>query len=130
MRKLISHIIASTVGLWLVALFVAGVRIKLSSDSSFFGLHLTAPWQLFVLLGIILGLLSYFIKPILDTITLPLRFITLGLFSLVTMMALVWVLDAMFAELTVPLWLPLLYTSLIIWVLGIAISHILVKKEE
>jgi len=36
-----------------------------------------------VILGIILGLLNYFVKPILEVISLPLEIITLGLFTFV-----------------------------------------------
>lgn len=128
MKKIIFQIAAAALGMWLVTIFVPGVGIKLYSDSNFFGINLTAQWQLFILFGIVLGLLNFFVKPILDTITLPLRIITLGLFSFIVNMAIIWIIDLIFNELYIPLWMPLLYTTLIIWILNI-VSSIFLKKK-
>lgn len=121
-NKLISKILTATLGVWMATIFVPGVNVKLYPDSNFFGIGLTAQWQVFLLLGIILGLLNYFIKPILNAITLPLRIITLGLFSFVTSMVLVWAVDLIFKEFNAPLFYPLLYTTLIIWAFNILLS--------
>ncbi len=129
MKKLIFQILAAVLGLWIANMFVSGVIVKLYPDSNFFGFNLTADWQIFLLLGIILGLLNYFVKPILDVITLPLRIITLGLFSFIISMALIWAVDVMFKEFSAPFLYPLLYTTLIIWGLNI-FSQIFLAKEE
>jgi len=130
MKKLLSQIISAGLGLWLATMFVSGVVVTYYADSSIFGISLTAQWQMFLALGIILGLLNYFIEPILKTITLPLQILTLGLFTLVIDMGLLWFLDLIFDELKIPWMFPLLYTTLIIWVLNLIISKILVKKED
>lgn len=122
MKRLLFQLVAATLGLWLASMFVPGVIITMLPDSSFFGFPLTASWQMVLLLGIILGLLNFFVKPILNVITLPLRIITLGLFSFVINMALIWILDAMFKELYIPLYLPLLFTAVIIWGLNFVLS--------
>ena len=83
---------------------------------------------IFLVLGIVLGLLNYFLKPLLRALSLPLEIITLGLFTIVINMALIWLLDMMFDELSVPFFLPLLYTTLIILALNIIISFFLAKK--
>jgi|SRR3989344_2930209 len=128
-KKIILLTISAILGIWLASSFVPGVEVKLLSDSSFFGIRLTAVWQIYVLLGIIIGLLNFFIKPILDLITLPLRIITLGLFGFLINIALIWVVDVMFKEFSVPLIWPLLYTTLIVFALNIVIS-IIFKKEK
>ena len=130
MSKFFSNIIAGILGLYLAVLFVPGVTMQLFSDSNIFGYILTASWQVFLLLGIILGLINFFIKPILSGITLPLRIITLGLFSVIINMALVFILDIMFREITIPLWIPLLETSLIVWIINFLILRILGKNED
>ena len=130
MKKLLSQIASAGLGLWLATMFVSGVVVTYYADSSIFGISLTAQWQMFLALGIILGLLNYFIEPILKTITLPLQILTLGLFTLVIDMGLLWFLDLIFDELKIPWMFPLLYTTLIIWVLNLIISKILVKKED
>ncbi|MCX6723966.1 MAG: phage holin family protein [Candidatus Staskawiczbacteria bacterium] len=128
MRRLLSQIIAGILGLWLAALYVPGVVIRAYPNSNFFGFALTAQWEIFLVLGIVLGLLNYFLKPLLRALSLPLEIITVGLFTIVINMALLWLLDLMFDELYVPLYLPLLYTTLIIWGLNIIISFFLIKK--
>lgn len=130
MKKLLSQIIAAGVGLWLAALFVPGVIARVYPESIFFGLALTAQWQIFLVLGIILGLLNYFVKPLLKTIALPLEIITMGLFTIAINIGLLWFLDLMFDELYISGLLPLLYTTLIIWGLNTIIIFFLIKKEN
>jgi len=132
MGKLFSYVIAAVIGLWLAALYVPGVIIRTYPTSSFFGFSLTAQWQIIIILGIALGLLNYFLRPILEIFPLPLKIISLELFIIAINIAIVWLLDAMFDELTAP-WgspwtLPLLYTTLIIWGLGIIIKLIFIRK--
>ena len=132
MKRLLSQIIAAALGLWLATLFVPGVVIRTYPTSNFFGFPLTAQWEVILVLGVVLGLLNYFLKPILKTLALPLEILTLGLFTIVINMGLIWILDKMFDELYVP-WgtpwvLPLLYTTLIVWGLNIIIGFFLVKK--
>jgi putative membrane protein len=128
MKRLLSQIIAAILGLWLATLFVPKVIIRAYPTSSFFGFPLTAQWEILLVLGIVLGLLNYFLKPILKALSLPLEIISLGLVTIVINMALIWLLDIMFDELYVPFFLPLLYTTLIIWGLNIIISFFLVKR--
>jgi len=130
MRKLISQIIAGVLGLWLAILFVPEINTRVFSDSNFFGVPLTTKWHIIVLLGFILGLINFFVKPILKAITLPLRIVTLGFFSLIINMALIWAVDLIFQEITIPWFWPLLWTTLIIWFLGIALPKIFSKKEK
>lgn len=129
-KKLLFQIIAAMLGLWLASSFVPGVQLNLLPDSSFFGISLTQTWQIFVLLGIILGLLNFFVKPILNVITLPLRVITLGLFGLLINGALIWVIDVMFQEFSAPFLYPLLWTSLIVWGLNFVVSMFSHKSAE
>jgi putative membrane protein len=130
MKRLLSQIIAGSLGLWLATLFVAGVVIRVYPDSNFFGFPLTIQWEVILVLGIVLGLLNYFLKPLLKTLALPLEIITLGLFTVVINMALLWILDLMFDELYVQPYLPLLYTTLIVWALNLIIGFFLNKNEE
>lgn len=124
MRKLIASIIAAGAGLWLATIIVPQVQVKVLPSSSFFGFQLTAVWQVYVLLAIVIGLLMYCAKPILDVVTLPLRIITLGFFGLVIDAGLIWIVSLIFNELTVPLWLPLMMTAVIIGVAHFAVSKI------
>ena len=129
MKSLLSNIITATLGLWLATMFVRGVHVTLYGDSNFFGFALTQRWQIFLLLGITLGLINFYIKPILNTLALPLKIITLGLFGLIIQMALIWGVDYLFREFTAPLIYPLLWTTLIIWALNIIANNSISKEE-
>lgn len=130
MNRLLSQIIAATLGLWLATLLVPIVIIRTYPLSNFFGFALTQQWEIFLVLGIVLGLLNYFLKPLLKALALPLEIVTLGLFTIVINMALLWVLDLMFDELSVPLYLPLLYTTLIIWGINVIIGFFIKNKKN
>jgi putative membrane protein len=115
MWRLFLQIVAGIVGIWLAARYIPGVE--------FIG-----DWQVLFLAGAILGLINFFIKPILKVITLPLRIITFGLFGLVINMLMVWIVSLIFPELIFPEQIiqkivPIFLTSLIIW----GINFILIK---
>jgi putative membrane protein len=130
MKRFLSQIVSAVAGLWIASYFIPEVAIKAYADSSFFGFSFTQQWQIFLLLGIILGLLNFFVRPILKAIALPLEIITLGLFTLVINMGLIWFLDLMFDELYAPWMWPLIYTTLIIWGLELIISKIILKDKD
>ncbi|MCK4520896.1 phage holin family protein [Candidatus Parcubacteria bacterium] len=115
-KELVLKIIAGIIGIWLAAQFVSGVEII---DS----------WQIFILAGLILGLINYFIKPILNLIALPLRILTLGLFSLVINMGIIWVIDVLFVEIDIQGIAPLFWTTLIVWTINIIIPKFFPKKK-
>lgn len=110
MWNLFLQIVAGILGIFLAQKYVLGVEF-------------TGDWKTLVLAGAILGLINFFIKPILNTITLPLRILTLGLFSLLINMGMVWLVDIIFPELIISGIIPLFWTSLIVW----GISFILLK---
>lgn len=122
MRKVLYSIFAATLGLWLAMIFIPGVSITLYPSSHFFGFHITAIWQVYLLLGVTLGLLHRFVKPVLKLIALPLEIITLGLFTFIINAALIWVVDAGFSEFSAPLFWPLFWTTLIIWIVQLVLS--------
>ena len=102
MAKLLFHIISGILGLFLASRFVPGVEFR-------------GDYKMLLIIGGALGIINFFIKPILKTISLPIRILTLGLFSLVINMALVWLIEIFFPEnLEIAgLW-PLFLTTLII----------------
>jgi len=117
LRELILKIIAGIAGIWLASEFVSGVMII---DS----------WQIFVWAGLILGLINYFIKPILNFIALPLRILTLGLFSLVINMGIIWVVDYFFDSITIQELASLFWTTLIVWLMNIILPKFFPKKRK
>ena len=105
--KLILHIIAGTGGLFVAAKIVPGV--------DFFGTYF-----MLVVVGAILGLANFFVKPILKAISLPIIILTLGLFGIIINMALIWLIaDVVFADvLEISGIISLFWTTAIIWLLN------------
>ena len=111
------QIVAGIVGIWLAIRYVPGVELIESGG-----------WQTLVLAGVILGLINFFIKPILKVITLPLRMVTFGLFGLIINILMIWMVSFIFPELIFPEQIiqkiiAFFWTSLIVW----GINFILIK---
>jgi len=116
MERLLWQIIAGVLGIFLATKFVPGVSLEIIPGKSiYFGIALTQDWQILLLVGGILGLINFFIKPILDKITLPLKILTFGFFSLILNMAIIWVLDILFLEFQVLTLISLFWTTIICW---------------
>ena len=109
-ERLIIQIVIANLGLWVaVTLPISGVKFDGSLQ------------QLF-LAGSILGLINFFIKPALKAVTLPIRILTFGLFSLAINMGMIWVVDIMFEELVIKGLGPLFWTTVIIWIFSLLVS--------
>lgn len=108
-KKLFVQIVSSIVGLWLAIYFIPEIGF-------------VGQWQTLALIGGVLGLINFFIKPILKFITLPLRILTLGLFGIIINMAIIWTIDILFKEFTIIGLIPLLWAALIIWGANVIVS--------
>ena len=115
MEKLFWRIAAGILAIFLSARFITGVSLEILPGSSFLGFALTQYWHVLLVIGGILGIVNFFIKPILDAMTLPLKFLTLGLFSILLNMAIIWFLDILFLELTIIGISSLFFTTVIVW---------------
>ena len=116
LKRFIAQLVAAIGGLYLAARFVPSVQI----DGGI---------KTLLLAGAILGALNYFVKPILKVLSLPLRVLTLGLFSFVINMALVWGADILFPNLVIKGIFPLFLASLIVWGLGILLGLFIKDKR-
>ena len=112
-RKLILQIIAGIVAIWLAKEFIQGIE--------FTGTEFLKD---LLLTGFLLGLINAFIKPILNLITLPLRIITLGLFSILINIGIVWAIDIFFVNLNFVGLLPLFWTAIIVWASSLIASRV------
>jgi uncharacterized membrane protein YvlD (DUF360 family) len=114
------QIVAGIAGLFLADKFVSGVNFNgpfflwpKSADDfhAFFGTM--------VFVGAFLGLLNGIIKPLLNKITFPLRMITLNLSSLIVAMLMTLATEIIFPELDIKGIVPLFWTTIIVWGLGL-----------
>ena len=119
MERLFWYIVAGILAIFLATKFVPGVSLEvIPGKSIYFGIEFDQQWKLLVLVGGILGLINFFIKPILDKITIPLKILTLGLFSLILNMALIWLLEILFQEFEISGIIPLFFTTIIVWLVN------------
>jgi len=119
MERLFWQIVVGILGIYLGTHFVPGVSLEIPPEGIIFlGIKLTAQWQVLVLIGIVLGLVNSFIKPILKIITLPLRILTFGLFGLIINMLMIWLVDIFFPELIIAGLIPLFWLTFIVWILS------------
>jgi putative membrane protein len=116
MKSLAAKLIAGIAGIAVSVYLLKGIA---TSDSI-----LTV-----LLAGIAIGLLFYFVKPLLNVLTFPIRLITLNLFSFIIVMFLVWVVDVLFStHLEINGLKNLFWVSLIVWASDLLFSNIL-KSE-
>jgi len=76
--------------------------------------------------GVILGLINFFIKPLLKLISAPLILLTLGLFSIIINIGLLWLLEYLIPELTISGFWTYLWSVLIL----IAVNIVFKPKKE
>lgn len=115
MKKLLLQIITGILAIWLATQFVKGVEF-------------TGPPQILLLAGAILGLLNFFIKPLLKIITLPLRILTFGLFSLVINMGIIWLVSLILPNIKFTGIYPLFWTTVLAWGLSLILPIFLPLK--
>jgi putative membrane protein len=92
--------------------------------ADYFLVEVTITEPLFLLYGgVTLGVINFFIRPVLRLITLPLRILTLGLFTFFINAAIVWFTQAAFLEITIEGFTALIYTTIIVWILEFLIYN-------
>jgi len=105
--KLLFHIISGSLGIFIAAKIVPGVQ--------FYGSYLSL-----IIIGVALGIINFFIKPVLKALSLPIKILTLGISSLIINMAIVWLIEIIFPkELEITGLIPLFWTTLIVWGLNL-----------
>jgi len=131
MERLFWQIVVGILGIYLGINFVPGVSVEIPPEGIIFlGIKLTAKWQVIVLIGIILGLVNFFIKPIFKIVTLPLRILTFGLFGFIINMLMIWLVDIFFPELVIAGIIPLFWLTIIVWVLSFLLGFGSRKTRE
>lgn len=112
--KLLFHIISASLGFFVASKIVPNVQFISGSIVDL------------IVIGTLLGIANLLIKPILKAITLPIRILTMGLFSLVINMSLVWVAaDILFPDIyQIHGVIALFWTTLIIWMMDYLIIEI------
>jgi len=115
MGNYVLKILVGILTIFIATKFITGVYLKVNEESKFWGMEVKEEWQLIVLIGVILGILNLFLKPILKILTLPLNLLTLGFFGLIINLILIELVDVLFLELKIEGIRPLFLTGLLLW---------------
>jgi uncharacterized membrane protein YvlD (DUF360 family) len=116
MERLFWHLVAGVLSIFLAVRFVPGVSLEVIPGETFFRIEIAQEIQALLLVGGILGIINFFIRPIINRITLPLKALTLGLFPFILDLITIWGLDVFFQEFTVLGLTPLFFTATIVWI--------------
>ncbi len=122
MKSILGSILAGCAGLILAALFVPGFEVVGNFQESI---------KILLLAGIVLGLINAIIKPIIGLITLPLKWLTFGLFSLVINIGIVFAIDIIFSpQLSIIGIKALFLSSVLIWLANFFVPRNKKKRKN
>ena len=99
--KLIVRIALNGAALWIAQKYVHGFTLSAGLEGLGAG-------------ALVLALLNAILVPVARVITAPIRWLTLGLFNIVIMMAVLWIADYLLPQLAIQGIVPLFWTSLIV----------------
>lgn len=119
MRFLV-RILANALAIYLAAYFVVGFDFP----------HQTQDWKLLLLAGLILAIFNAILKPILKLISFPFIILTLGLFTIIINMALLWLLSQFLPELVISGFWPYFWGTVIVSVINWIVELFIRKKKE
>ena len=80
-----------------------------------------------IIVGLVLGLVNLFIRPIITILTLPITIITLGLFLLFINAAMVLLVDWLVPSFNVAGWGSAILFAIVLWVLNMIIDAVMDK---
>lgn len=114
MLRFIVRIIGSMAGLYAATHFVPGFAVN-------------GPWTHFLAAGILLALLNLIVRPVLKLISLPLIILTLGLFTIIINMLMLWLLGYLVSFVIIQSLLALLLATIVVsltnWIFSIIIKY-------
>lgn len=117
LSRIILHIIANSLAILAADRFIPGF--------AFFG-----DWQDLLLAGAILGIINAILKPILKFLTLPIIFLTLGIFSIIINIGLLYLAENMIPQLQIDGFFSAAGGVIIISIVNNIIFSIAKKKEN
>lgn len=110
MGNFLLRIAANSLGLYVAAWLVPGFSVN-------------GGWKEYILAGLVLALLNMLVKPILKLISLPLIVVTLGLFSVVINMAILWTVASFFSFIVIGSLTALFLATFVLSLVNVLTSH-------
>jgi len=110
MTLLLLHLLGNSLALFIAARYIQGV----SFSGTFLDLLIT---------GLVLGILNFFIKPILKILSAPLIVLTLGLFIFIINLFILWLLQALIPDLAIHGFFAYFWTLVLITAINFFLNH-------
>lgn len=117
MPKFFLSILTSILGLYLADFLVPGFAFVGASSGGI------AKTITILIAALMLGLINFFIKPVLKFLSAPLIILTLGLWMLLINIFLLWLLQLIIIDLEITSFWAYLWSTLLITALNISIAH-------
>ena len=99
--RIIYRILANSIAIYAATLLVPGF-------------YVIGGWTDFLLAGLALGLLNFFVKPILKLVSFPMIVLTLGLFLIIINAIVIWLLGVVFSFVVIDNLISLMFATIII----------------
>ena len=88
------------------------------------GFVVSGSWEQYLIAGLVLGLLNLLVRPILKVISFPLILLTLGMFTAIINILMLWILDYLVSFITIEGFLALIGATIIVSVVNLFFSMI------
>jgi len=117
MLRLIIHILSNALGIWASARLVPGI---------FFD----GDWKWLIFTGAVLGFINFFVKPIVKIVSLPLIWLTLGLFTIVINVLMLTLAAKISGTLIIDTWTAAFWAVVVISIINYIISFIIRENDN
>lgn len=107
--SLVIHLLSNSLAIYIAAYLVPKITF-------------TGDWKIILIAGLIMGIINFFIKPVLKLLAFPLIILSLGFFTIVINMFLLWIVDLLIQELVIQGILALFFGTIIISVTNVFTS--------
>ena len=111
MLRFIIRILGNAVALYVAFLIVPGFLVSGS-------------WEQYLIAGLILALLNMLVRPVLKVISFPLIVVTLGLFTFIINILMLWILDYLVSFVAIESLIALIWTTIIVSIVNLFFSMI------
>ena len=116
MLRLVIHILSNALGIWAAARLVPGI-------------YFDGDWKWLILAGAVLGFINFFIKPIVKIISLPLIWVTLGLFTIVINVLMFNLVAHIVGALVIETWTAAFWAVVVISIINYFVSSLVKEKD-
>jgi putative membrane protein len=116
MLRLIIHILSNAIGIWASARLVPGI-------------YFSGDWKWLIFAGAVLGAINFLVKPVVKIVSLPLIWLTLGLFTVVINVVLFNLVSKIVPALVIDTWVAAFWAVIVISTINFIVSSVISEKK-